>query len=96
MGMPVIRWLIDRTCGHCYIPQIFIEGSPDVMVNNQKVVRKTDHILIHCCGGSCHVGAAMGNGSQVFANNLQIQVQTNNLDCGDTSCNGSSDVFCGA
>jgi hypothetical protein len=96
LGLPVIRWLCDRTCGHCYIPQIFIEGSPDVIVNNYKVVRKNDHILVHCCGGTCHVGQAVGNSSNVYVNNLAVQVQTNSLTCGDTSCNGSPTVFCGA
>jgi uncharacterized Zn-binding protein involved in type VI secretion len=94
MGLPVIRWHIDKTCGHCYQPIPFIEGSPDVIVNNQSVVRQNDMIPPHCCGSSCHVGAAIGNGSNVFANNKPIQVQTNSLTCGDRSCNGSTDTFC--
>lgn len=94
MGLPVIRWHVDKTCGHCYQPIAFIEGSPDVIVNNQSVVRKGDHIPSHCCGNTCHVGEAIGNSSSVFANNKPIQVQTNGLTCGDRSCNGSGDTFC--
>ena len=93
MGMPVIRMSVDQTCGHCYTPIEFIEGSPDVFVNNKQVVRKGDKIPEHCCGDDCHQGAAIGCGSNVYANSKPIQVQTNGLDCGDTSCNGSPDVF---
>jgi uncharacterized Zn-binding protein involved in type VI secretion len=74
---------------------MFIEGSPNVIVNNQSVVRQGDHILVHCCGNTCHVGTAVGNRSKVYANNKAIQVRTNSVTCGDTSCNGSPNVFCG-
>jgi len=96
MGFPVIRKSVDKTCGHCYQPIVFIEGSPNVFVNNLPVVRQGDHIPPHCCGKTCHVGAAVGNHSHVFANSRAIQVRTNALTCGDTSCNGSPNVFCGA
>ena len=86
---------MDYTQGHCYEPQIFIQGSPDVFVNTYKVVRKTDQILPHCCGASCHVGEAVGNNSGVYANNLLVEVQTNDLTCGDHAANGSPDVYCG-
>jgi uncharacterized Zn-binding protein involved in type VI secretion len=95
VGLPVIRKDVDNTCGHCFQPVVFIEGSPDVIVNSHPVVRKGDHIRIHCCGQTCHVGAAIGNGSGVYANGRPIQVQTNSLTCGDTSCNGSGDTFSG-
>jgi hypothetical protein len=95
MGMPVIREGVDETCGHCFEPIPFIQGSPDVFVNNMPVVRQGDEIPPHCCFDLCHIGAAVGNSSGVYADNLAIQVQTNSLTCGDTSCNGSSDTFCG-
>ena len=96
VALPVIRWLIDLTCGHCFIPIMFIEGSPDVIVNNYLVVRQNDSIEVHCCFFVCHAGLAMGNHSGVYANNRLVQVQTNGVTCGDTSCNGSPDVFSGA
>lgn len=96
MGLPVIRLGVDNTCGHCYEPIPFIEGSSDVFVDSIPVVRQGDMIPPHCCGYTCHVGAAIGNSSGVYANNKAVQVQTNSLTCGDTSCNGSSDVFSGA
>ena len=95
MGLPVIRLGVDKTCGHCFIPIVFIEGSPNVFVNNIPVVRQGDHIMVHCCGKTCHTGMAVGNHSGVYANNRAIQVQTNAVTCGDTSCNGSPNVFCG-
>lgn len=93
MGLPVIRKTVDKTCGHCYEPVVFIEGSPDVFVNSKPIVRKGDRIPVHCCGGDCHDGRALGCSSNVFANSKPIQVRTNGLDCGDKSCNGSPDVF---
>lgn len=94
MGLPVIRWHVDLTCGHCFEPIVFIEGSPNVIINGQSVVRQGDHIPPHCCGKVCHVGAAIGTSAMVFANNKKIQVQTDGLTCGDTSCHGSPDTFC--
>jgi hypothetical protein len=94
VGLPVIRWQIDNTCGHCYFPVPFIEGSADVLTNNMHTVRKGDHIRKHCCGKKCHVGAAKGSSGGVYVNNRPIQVQTNAVDCGDRSCNGSNNVLC--
>src|ERR1700745_1082734 len=94
MGMPVIRKGVDLTCGHCYYPVVFIQGSPDVFVNSIPVVRQGDPINTHCCGKTCHIGTAVGNHSGVYANNRAIQVRTNSVTCGDTSCNGSPNVFC--
>lgn len=96
MGLPVIRMGVDNTQGHCFEPIPFIEGSPDVFVNNIPVVRQGDMIPPHCCSDVCHVGAAVGNSSGVYANNRLIEVQTNNLTCGDHAANGSPDTFSGA
>lgn len=92
----VVREFVDQTCGHCYTPTIFIEGSPDTFVNALPVVRKGDAILPHCCGNTCHGGSAVGNSSNVYVNGRLLQVVTNSVTCGDHSCAGSPDTFCGA
>lgn len=94
MGLPVVRAYVDKSCGHCFVPTIFVQGSQDTFCNNLPVVRQGDQILPHCCGNSCHGGSAVGNGGQVFANNRLIQVVSDAINCGDHSCQGSPDTFC--
>lgn len=67
-GIPFSRRGIDLTAGHCFPPVPIIVASPNVFVNNAAADRVGDPIPVHCCGKSCHGGAAAVGSPDVFVN----------------------------
>lgn len=86
--------ILVRNCsGHgCYPERPSSSWSPDVFVNNKAVERYSDTMQPHCCNGICHSGIHVGKHT-VYANNLDIQVCGDPIDCGSTCAECSSDVF---
>ena len=71
-GIPVMREVIDQTTGHgCWPPTFVIPGSPNVFINNRKVVRVGDPIVPHTCPTipETHGGVVSSGSPNVFVNN---------------------------
>jgi hypothetical protein len=91
--MPGVHRKTDNCSGHgCWPPRPSATWSPNVFVNNLNVERFTDQMMIHCCPPPCHGGTHVGR-HNVYANNLDIQVCGDPIDCGSTCAECSSDVF---
>lgn len=85
----------DRCSGHGgFPPQLPKQGSPDIIVNNRKVIRNTDIRIEHSDGDSTHDGIYIGTGT-VYGNNLAIQKQGDRISCGSTCQECSGDVSIG-
>ena len=89
----VIRKDVDQSRGHCFKPRAATEGSPDVYVNDAKVVRVGDFYPVHRCDDDSHSGVASEGSPDVFINNLAIHRNGDAISCGDTANNGSPNVF---
>ena len=96
MGVKVIRET-DLTCGHCYNPTPAADFSSDVFVNGLGAVRENDPIVPHTWPSipNTHGGNFQGLGRQVFVNGKELIGNGNPVSCGDTTCNGSDNVFVG-
>lgn len=95
MGSPIVRRGVDLTTGKCKkAPTTFIQGSPDVFVNGISVVRQGDVAAPHK-SKSKHTGHVAVGGGTVYVNGKLRQTVGDALDCGDTSAQGSSDVYAG-
>jgi len=90
--MPGVHRKTDICTGHgCYPSRPSATWSSNVFVNGLEVERRTDTMQSHCCK-SCHGGVHLGEHT-VFANNLDIQVIGDPIDCGSNVAEGSGDVF---
>lgn len=69
-----------------------IQGSPDVYINDLPAHRQGDAWDIHCSGGSCHGGIAIGGSSTVIVNGQPLCRIGDSVDCGSTIVTGSSNV----
>ena len=93
--MPGIVRQGDYTSGHDgYPPTLPSDFSPDVFVNGCPVVIENVDIITHCNPDDCHSGTYVGS-HEVYANGRRILVQGDNITCGDTCNECSSDVFIG-
>ena len=90
--MPGVVRKGDKCSGHgCYPPRPASKWSPNVFANGRNVERRTDTLESHCCDG-CHTGVYEGVHT-VFANNLDVQVQGDPIDCGSKCDEHSPNVF---
>lgn len=70
-----------------------IQGSPDIYVNNQRLVRKGDAVQGH--GLVLHAGPVMvGCSNTVFANGIKVSRKGDIASCGHPAT-GSEDVIIG-
>lgn len=91
MGQPAVRKGVDKTKGHgkCK-PVVAVQASDNVFINGIPAVRQGDAFKPHCK----HKGKAVGGGT-VYINGKLAQRVGDKLTCGDTSAQGSSNVFMG-
>ena len=96
---PVTRINLDASTGHGgYVPRPSTpNGSSDVIINGQGVVRVTDAWPDHTDPGppDTQGGSQSGGSSTVFANGLAVARIGDSIDCGDACAAGSPDVICG-
>lgn len=98
--MPPAHRKDDIGSGHgCHFPpSVATGGSPDVFVNDQKLMRVGDSYEPHACTAG-HAGPharALADGSiSVFINGKPAGRIGDPIDCGGTAATGSSDVFIG-
>jgi uncharacterized Zn-binding protein involved in type VI secretion len=96
---PVTRTNLDASTGHGgYVPRPSTpNGSSDVIINGQGVVRVTDAWPDHTDPGppDTHSGSQGAGSSTVFANGLAVARIGDSLTCGDACAAGSPDVICG-
>ena len=94
---PVTRKNLDPSTGHDgYLPRPNTpNGSPDVIVNNQGVVRVSDAWPDHTDPGppDTHSGTQSGGSSSVFVNGLALARIGDAISCGDAAAGGSPDVI---
>ena len=95
--MPAAARKGDLCTGHaCWPPRANNQGSPNVFINNKAAHRKTDHWVIHCCGGKkCHDGRLSGGSRTVFINSLNAGRVGDPVNCGSRVAQGSRNVFIG-
>lgn len=79
--------------GHCFSPRPPSGASPNVFCNGIATVRITDPYPTHCCGPSCHAGAASQGSPNVFVNGLAVHRIGDAISCGDAAGAGSPNVF---
>lgn len=96
---PVTRTNVDPSTGHGgYVPRPSTpNGSSDVIINNQGVVRVSDAWPSHTDPGppDTHGANQSGGSSTVFANGLAIARIGDTISCGDFCAAGSPDVISG-
>jgi len=95
--MPAITRLgADPSAGHCFPPRPTDSAAQGtVFCNNILATVVGAHYPTHCCGDSCHDGAASAGSGTVFAENKPIHRIGDAISCGDVSASGSSNVFAG-
>ena len=96
--MPAVtRKNTDGTTGHeGFAPRPNTpNGSMDVIINGQGVVRVTDAWPEHSDGSSTHTGNQSSGSTTVFANGLAVARIGDSIDDGDTVAAGSQNVICG-
>lgn len=96
---PVTRANKDASTGHGgYVPRPSTpNGSPDVIINGEGVVRVGDAWPDHTDPGppDTHSGSQGSGSSTVFANGSAVARIGDSIDCGDACAAGSPDVICG-
>jgi uncharacterized Zn-binding protein involved in type VI secretion len=96
---PVTRTNIDPSTGHGgYVPRPSTpNGSADVFINGQGVVRVTDAWPDHTDPGppDTHGSAQSGGSSTFFVNGLAVARIGDAIGCGDAVAGGSPDVIAG-
>lgn len=96
---PVTRTNIDPSTGHGgYVPRPNTpNGSSDVFVNGQGVVRVTDAWPDHTNPSipDTHGGAQSGGSSTFFVNGLAVARIGDAISCGDAVAGGSPNVIAG-
>lgn len=91
--MPGVHRKDDYTCGHdCFPPEQPENWSPNVKVNGKNVVLEGCKRKTHCCSDTCHDATYIGT-SSVKVNGKALQRIGHPLSCGDTVCEGSSNVM---
>jgi len=97
--MPGVVRLGDVSAGHphCYPSRPNIEASPNVFVNGIAAHRLEDAWAVHgaCSNHTPHDGVASSGSSSVFVNGQPICRIGDDISCGDTMAEGSSDVIAG-
>ena len=92
--MPGVTRLNDMSCGVDCPPTPAVECSGNVFVNGRGVVRVGDAFEPHC-DRSRHSRVVSRGSSTVYVNGKQVCRIGDSLSCGDTVCEGSSNVFAG-
>jgi len=96
---PVTRTNLDGTTGHeGYVPRpSTANGSPNVFVNGEGIVRVTDAWPDHTDPGppDTHSGTQSSGSSTVFTNGLATARIGDSISCGDAVAAGSPNVICG-
>ena len=96
---PTTRTNVDGTTGHeNYVPRPNTpNGSVDVFINGQGVVRVTDAWPDHTDPGppDTHGGSQSAGSTKVFANVLAVARIGDAISCGDVVASGSPDVISG-
>ena len=94
---PVTRTNVDASTGHDgYEPRPNTpNGSSDIIINGQGVVRVTDAWPPHTDGSSTHSGNQSTGSATVFADGLAVARIGAAISDGDYCAAGSSDVICG-
>jgi len=96
---PVTRTNVDPSSGHgCWEPRPNTpNGSSDVFINGEGVVRVSDAWPPHTCPSipETHGGSQSGGSSTFFVNGLAVARIGDAIDCGDAVAGGSPDVIAG-
>ena len=92
--MPGIARLGDTCTGHgCFPPRANTAASGNVFVNGIGAQRVGDPYAVHCCGPSCHGGAAAAGSGTVFVNGVGVVRIGDPITCGSSSAVGSGNVM---
>ena len=94
MSMYACR-LMDISSGHfCFPPQLALQASEDVFINNRGAHRQGDLWQVHCCIG-CHPGFLAIGSTTVFVNGRGLGRVGDQISCGSLVMTGSTDVLAG-
>ena len=96
--MPSVTRLGDLSTGHgSYIPTNTTSASSNVFVNGIGVVKVGDSYAPHGSPSPspAHGRSASGGSGSVYVNGQPIHRIGDSISCGDTSAQGSSNVFAG-
>lgn len=95
--MPEVSYLGAISTGHGgFPPRPSTSASGDVFVNGIAVHRQGDDWAVHCNSSpTCHDGVLSSGSGTVFVNSKQCARIADDISCGDTVAEGSSNVFAG-
>jgi hypothetical protein len=93
--MPAVtRDGVDASAGHCFSARpTDAPNQGSVYANGILITVIGAHYPTHCCGPVCHDGEASAGSPNVFAENIPVHRIGDEISCGDTSANGSPNVF---
>lgn len=86
----------DMSCGHgCWPARANDQGSPNVFINGRPAHRVGDHWPAHTCPSipETHDGQASGGSPNVFVNGRPLCRVGDPVSCGDSMCEGSTNVL---
>lgn len=94
--MPAAVRLGDVCSGHGpFPPRNNISASANVMINGKGAHRVGDAWDSHCDPSSCHTGVEASGSGTVFVNGRPLARVGDQINCGSTCAQGSTDVFAG-